>query len=111
MQILFNELKNYKISLLLILVATYISTNFELMLPILLANGLNIGIIENYGLPYIKNIVIMMAIFISISIILNFFISYLINRVSIYSSTNLRNNLFEKVLSLKTYEKKKFTDA
>ena len=96
MQILFNELKNYKISLLLILVATYISTTFELMLPILLANALNIGIIENYGLTYIKNIVMMMVVFISISIILNFFISYLINRVSIYSSTNIKNNLFQK---------------
>lgn len=111
MQILFNELKNYKISLLLILVATYISTTFELMLPILLANALNIGIIENYGLTYIKNIVIMMVVFISISIILNFFISYLINRVSIYSSTNIKNNLFQKILSLKTDEKKKFTNA
>lgn len=111
MQILFNELKNYKISLLLILAATYISTTCELMLPILLANALNIGIIENYGLQYIKNIVIMMAIFISIAIILNFFISYLINKVSIYASSNLKNNLFEKILFLKTEEKKKFNNA
>ena len=111
MQILFNELKNYKISLLLILVATYISTTFELMLPVLLANALNIGIIENYGLNYIKNIVLMMVVFISISIILNFIIGFLINRVSIYASTNIRSNLFDKILSLKTEKKKNFTNA
>ena len=100
MKILFNELKNYKISLLLILVATYISTNFELVVPLLLANIINIGIIENYGIDYIKNIVIMMIFFISISILLNILINYLINKVSIYSSANIRNNLFAKVLSL-----------
>ena len=56
MKILLNELTKYKISILLILVGTYISTTFELILPLLLANALNVGIIQNYGLDYIKNI-------------------------------------------------------
>ena len=94
MKILLKELTNYKLSLLLILVATYISTTFELMLPLLLANALNIGIIENYGISYIKNIVYMMLFFITISIILNTLITYLINRISIYTSSNIRNNGF-----------------
>lgn len=104
MKILFNELKNYKISLLLILVATYISTTFELMLPLLLANILNIGIIENYGLNYIKNIILVMAFFIIISILLNILINFLINKISIYSATNIKNNIFEKTLTLKNKE-------
>lgn len=111
MQILFNELKNYKISLLLILVATYISTIFELMPPLLLANIINIGIIENYGLSYIKNIITIMAIFILISILLNILINYLINRVSIYSATNIKNTLFTRVLSLTNQEKSKYDTA
>lgn len=111
MQILFNELKNYKISILLILIFTYISTTFELMIPLLLANALNIGIIENYGLNYIKSIVIMMLFFIIISIILNILINYLINRISVYSSTNIRTNLFNKIISLKSIEKSKFSNS
>jgi len=108
MKILFNELKNYKISLLLILVATYISTIFELMIPLLLANALNIGIIKNYGMNYIKNIVLTMAVFIIISILLNILINYLINKISINSATNIKNNLFSKILSLNNTEKNKF---
>lgn len=104
MRILFNELKNYKISLLLILVFTYISTIFELIMPILLANALNIGILQNYGMDYIYKIVVSMAFFIIISIILNTITTYLINRISIYSSCQIKNNLFEKVLSLKATE-------
>lgn len=111
MQILFNELKNYKISLLLILVFTYISTTCELMIPLLLANSLNIGIIENYGLNYIKNIVLIMIIFITISIILNFIINYLTNRISIYASNNIKNNLFSKIITLKNTEKNKFSNS
>lgn len=106
MKILFNELKNYKISILLILVFTYISTICELMIPILLANALNIGILKNYGITYIKNIVLTMLIFISISIILNTIISYLINKVSIYTSSNIKTNLFNKILTLKNKETK-----
>ena len=71
MQILFNELKKYKISLLLIIFFTYISTISELMIPLLLANALNVGIIQNYGIDYIKNIALTMTFFIAITIILN----------------------------------------
>ena len=111
MRILFNELKNYKVSLLLILISTYISTTFELMLPLLLANALNIGIIENYGLNYIKNIAIMMLFFITISIILNIIISHLTNRVSIYASSNIRDSLFSKIISLNYNDKSKFSNS
>ena len=104
MKILFNELKNYKISLLLILVCTYISTIFELMIPVLLANALNVGIIQNYGMIYIRNIVLAMIFFIIISILLSTITSYLINRISIYSSHNIKNNLFSKIISLKVIE-------
>lgn len=109
MKILFNELKKYKLSLLLILVGTYISTVLELTIPLLLANALNIGIVENYGLNYIKRIVIMMIYLIIITILLNTIINYLIARISINSSTNIKNSLFEKILSLKNEELNKFT--
>ena len=98
MKLLFNELKNYKISLLLILVFTYISTTFELMIPLLLANALNVGIIENYGMSYISSIVIAMIFFILISIILNTITHYIINKISIYSSSNIKNNLFKSII-------------
>lgn len=111
MKILLNELLNYKISLFFILVATYISTVFELTIPLLLANALNIGIIENYGLNYIKNIAAMMLTLILISITLNILISFLVTRVSTYASSNIRNNFFSKVLSLKTDELTKFSTA
>jgi len=111
MKILFNELKKYKISLFLILIFTYVSTVFELTIPLLLANAINIGIIENYGLTYVKNIVLMMVSFIVISIILNIVISYLTNKISIYSATNIKNNLFEKVISLKESEKSKISTS
>lgn len=101
MKLLFNELKNYKISLLLILVFTYISTTFELMIPLLLANALNVGIIENYGMSYISSIVIAMIFFILISIILNTITHYIINKISIYSSSNIKNNLFKSIINSK----------
>ena len=69
MKILLKELLNYKLSIFFILVATYISTTFELLIPLLLANALNVGIIQNYGLDYIKNISIMMLTAIIVSLI------------------------------------------
>lgn len=104
MKILFNELKKYKISILLILVGTYISTTFELTLPLLLANALNVGITLNYGLSYIKNIAIMMLVLIIISITLNIIVNYLISRTSAYCALNIRNDLFSKTLTLKNKE-------
>ena len=74
------------------------------MLPLLLANALNVGIVQDYGLKYIKNIVLMMLSLIIISIILNIIISFLITRISSYSSLNIRNNLFSKVLTLHNNE-------
>lgn len=111
MHLLFNELKKYKISLLLILVFTYLSTTFELVIPILLANILNVGIIQNYGIDYIKNIIIMMITCIVISIFLNIIITYIINKISLYTAYNLKNDLFSKVLSLKDNEKNKYNDS
>ena len=108
MKILLNELTKYKISILLILVGTYISTTFELILPLLLANALNVGIIQNYGLDYIKNIATMMLTLISISIVLNIITNYLITKVSTYCSHNIRNDLFSKILTLKNKEFKHF---
>lgn len=104
MKILFNELKKYKISILLILVGTYISTTFELTLPLLLANALNVGITLNYGLSYIENIAIMMLVLIIIIITLNILVNYLITRTSSYCALNIRNDLFAKVLTLKSKE-------
>ena len=75
MKILLNELKKYKISIFLILVGTYISTTFELTLPLLLANALNVGIIQSYGLSYIKMIAIMMLTLIIISVLLNLIVN------------------------------------
>lgn len=108
MKILQNELTKYKISILLILVGTYISTTFELILPLLLANALNVGIIQNYGLEYIKNIATMMLTLVIISIILNIIVNFLITRVSTYCAHNIRNDLFSKVLTLKNKEFKNF---
>lgn len=108
MKILFKELSNYKVSLFFILVATYVSTTFELTLPLLLANALNVGIIQDYGLNYIKYIALMMLTLITVSSILNILTSYLINRISTYASSNIRNSLFAKILSLKNDEFKTF---
>jgi len=104
MKILFNELKNYKISLFFILMATYISTTFEITLPLLLANALNVGIIQNYGMDYIKYVALMMLTLIIVSLLLNILTSFLITRTSTYASTNIRNDLFKKVLTLKSKE-------
>ena len=111
MKILFNELKNYKTSLFFILISTYISTVFELTLPLLLANALNVGIIQNYGLGYIKNIALMMLSLIIASLLLNILISFLITRTSTYASMNIRNNLFSKVLTLKKQQFDKFSTS
>ncbi len=108
MRILLNELLKHKISLLLILVFTYLSTTFELTIPLLLANAINVGITQNYGIDYIKKIIILMTIFISISIFLNIFINLLINRISIKCSHNIRNQLFTQTISLKEKELSKF---
>lgn len=108
MKILLNELKKYKISIFLILVGTYISTTFELTLPLLLANALNVGIIQSYGLNYIKMIAIMMLTLIIISVLLNLIVNYLIIKISTYCACNIRNNLFSKVLTLKINEFKNF---
>lgn len=101
MKILFNELKNYKISLFFILLGTYLSTTFELMVPLLLANIINVGIIENKGINYIEKIALIMLVFIILSLLINLLTSYLINRISIYSSTNIRSAIYNKSLSLK----------
>lgn len=108
MKFLLNELIKYKVSLFFILIATYISTNFELTLPLLLANALNVGIIQNYGLDYIKNIAVIMLCLIIASIILNIIINFLIVRTSTYISSNIKNTLFSKVLLLKKREFEKF---
>lgn len=111
MKILFNELKNYKISLFFILLGTYLSTTFELMVPLLLANVINAGIIENKGINYIGKIALMMFIFIILSLLINLLTSYLINRISIYSSTNIRSAIYDKSLSLKNEEVNKITTS
>ncbi len=111
MKILFNELKNYKISLFFILLGTYLSTTFELMVPLLLANIINVGIIENRGINHIEKIALMMLIFIILSILINLLTSYLVNRISIYSSANIRSHLYNKSLSLKNEEINKITTS
>lgn len=109
MKILLKEILNYKLSLFFLLVATYISTTFELTLPLLLANALNVGISQNYGLSYIKNIAIMMTILVIITVILTIIISFIITKLSAYVSTNIRNQIFSKALSLKNDEFKNFS--
>lgn len=108
MRILFNELSKYKISLLFILVLTYLATTFEVTLPLLLANALNVGITLNYGMKYIKYTAIMMLTLMLIIIIFNFIITNLIIRVGTYASESIKNNLFEKTLKLKNNEFNKF---
>lgn len=108
MKILFNELSKYKISLLFILVLTYISTTFEVTLPLLLANALNVGIALNYGMKYIKYMAIMMLVLIIFIVIFNTLINHLIIRVSTYSTQNIKNCLFEQTLKLKPNEFERF---
>ncbi len=101
MKILFNELFKHKLSLFFLLVATYIATTFELALPLLLASALNIGIINNQGMEYIKYIAIMMLTLIICILIFNIIINFIVSKVSINISSNIKNTLFSKVLSLK----------
>ena len=108
MKILINELLKYKPSLFFLLVSTYVATIFELTLPLLLANALNVGIIQNYGLNYIKYIAIMMLTLIIVVLILNIIINYIITRTSTLVSTNIKNLLFKKILYLKNDEFKKY---
>lgn len=109
MKILFNELKNYKVSLFFIFLGTYLATTFELMIPLLLANIINVGIINNQGILYIKKIAFIMLIFIILSLIINLITAYLINRISIYSSSNIRGKVYSSILSLKNQEINRLT--
>lgn len=52
-----------------------------------------------------------MIIFISITIIFNFIITNLINRISIRSTNELKEEIFAKTLSLKTLNKKNFHNS
>lgn len=105
MQLLLNKLLKHKITLIILILLTYISTISELMIPLLLANALNVGISKNYGINYILKIVFFMSIFIIISIFLNTIISYLNNKISYQTSSHLKNEIFNKTLYLKNKEK------
>ena len=111
MKFLFNELLKHKISLLLILMLTYISTTFEVTLPLLLANALNVGIIYNYGLEYIEYTTKMMLVLIIVIVIFNILSNLLITRVSTYTSANIKNSIFEKILITKQIDLSEFSTA
>lgn len=108
MKILFNELFKYKLSLFFLLVATYIATTFELALPLLLASALNLGILNNQGMEYIKYIAIMMLTLIISILIFSIIINFIITKISVNITTNIKNNLFSKVLSLKQHQLKNY---
>ena len=108
MKILFSELFKYKLSIFFLLVTTYIATTFELALPLLLASALNLGIINNQGIEYIKYIAIMMLTLIICIILFSIIINFIITRISTNISTNIKNTLFSKVLSLKQYQLKNY---
>ncbi|WP_066501754.1 ABC transporter ATP-binding protein [Abyssisolibacter fermentans] len=93
---LFKGLKPFKVSVVMIIIFTLIQALSELFLPTLMANIVDIGIV-NHDINYIIKVGIIMLGVASLGIAAALYTSYLGAKVGNGFARNLRNKIFKKV--------------